>query len=499
MLWLCLRFARLPLEIFTRSQSEGAQAIVIIEQHRVHCCNTHAENMGVKTRSSWATACTLCPDARAIERAPAREQKALQSLARWCYQFTSAVSVQAPDKLLLELQGSLALFGGLHALLLRIQQGIHSQGYSLAIGLAPTPKAASLMSYSKTQACDYINSSGLVPEKFNALLNALPVSTLNTSEQIIAKLCRTGFETLQDVLRLPYAAAGKRYGKAFVLYLQQVQGELSDPQNTICLPEHFTESLHFMQGITETEALLFPMQRLLSLLCTYLRIRQLHCTAFTCLLEHQAVQGQSRNEPRNKTQTLKLGFAQPQNNLKHFMALLSIKLENFKITAPVESIILQSSKLCKAEQTSATLFPALKFTPDDSTLRLLLDKLDARLGTNSMHGLCIQDSHIPEYAWQTLPALQSLSRHKKPVLYPIKTSQRPAWLLSNPLPLQCRHHQLYWHGKLELIEDAERIEGNWWQKPVQRDYFVARREDGTCCWVFQDRLTRHWFIQGLFG
>jgi len=497
MLWLCLRFTRLPLEVFTRGLSECTQAIVIIEQHRVHCCNTHAEAMGIKIRSSWATACTLCPNARAIERKPTQEQKALQSLARWCYQFTSAVSVEAPDKLLLELQGSLALFGGLHALLLCIQQGIHAQGYSLATGLAPTPKAASLMSYSKIQACDYIDNKGqgLASEKFTTLLNALPVSTLNTSEQIIAKLCRTGFETLHDVLHLPYAAAGKRYGKAFVLYLQQVQGERSDPQNTICLPGSFTESLHFMQGITETEALLFPIQRLLSLLCTYLRIRQLHCTAFTCQLKYQTMQGQHQN----KTRILKLGFAQPQNNLKHFMALLGIKLENFKITAPVESITLQASKLCKAEQTSTTLFPALKLAPDDATLRLLLDKLDARLGTNSMHGLCIQNSHIPEYAWQKSPTLHSVSRHKKTVQYQTRTSQRPAWLLNKPLPLQYRQHQLYWHGKLELIEDAERIEGNWWQKPVQRDYFIARREDGICCWIFQNRLTRRWFIQGLFG
>jgi protein ImuB len=430
-----------------------------------------------------------------MERAPAQEQKALQSLARWCYQFTSAVSVEAPDKLLLELQGSLTLFGGLHALLLCIQQGIHAQGYSLATGLASTPKAASLMSYSKVQASDYINSSGrgLAPEKFTTLLNALPVSTLNTSEQIIAKLCRTGFESLNDVLHLPYAAAGKRYGKAFVLYLQQVLGEVSDPQSTIHLPESFTESLHFMQGITETEALLFPMQRLLSLLCTYLRIRQLHCTTFTCLFEHQSGQGGTQ------IQTLKLGFAQPQNNLKHFMVLLGIKLENFKITAPVESITLQANRLCKAEQASATLFPGFDLAADDNTLRLLFDKLSARLGTNAMYGLCMQDSHIPEYAWQTRPDLNPAARHKKPVPYQVKTSQRPIWFLNKPLPLQCRHHQLYWHGKLELIEDTERVEGNWWHKPVQRDYFVARREDGTCCWIFQDRLTRHWFIQGLFG
>ncbi|MBV1906813.1 MAG: DNA polymerase Y family protein [Pseudomonadales bacterium] len=470
------------------------------------CCNAHAEQLGIKKHSSWATACMLSPDAKAIERTPIQEHQALQALARWCYQFTPSVSVETPDKLLLEIQGSLALFNGLYTLLKLIEQNISSQGYSLNTGLAHTPKAATLMSYSKTPPYEYIDQ-GLLYTKAKSLLNALPISALNTTEQLKAKLYRTGFESLDDVFRLPYTAAGKRYGKAFVLYLQQILGQISDPQKFIKLPEQFSETLHFVQGISETEALLFPIQRLLSSLCTYLRTRQLSCTALTWSFEQHSGQ---------KT-TLNLCFSQAQNDLKHFRALVKIKLENFKIIAPIESVTLYANNLNRSEQSSESLFSGFEFSykannqkpiiKNHKATQVLLDKLGARLSNDAVYELCIKDSHIPEYTWQAVPALDTQYKTaSRPRFEPekeqannIRTNPRPAWLLNKPIPLQSKQHQLYWHGKLEIIKNPERIEGNWWQTPIQRDYFIARREDGTYYWVFQDRLTHHWFLQGLFG
>ena len=94
MLWLCLRFARLPLEIFTRSQpQQPTRATVVIEHHRVHCCNAYAEKLGIRAHNSWATACTLSQDAKAIERSTVLEQEAMKALACWCYQFSPAISI----------------------------------------------------------------------------------------------------------------------------------------------------------------------------------------------------------------------------------------------------------------------------------------------------------------------------------------------------------------------------------------------------------------------
>ena len=82
---------------------------------------------------------------------------------------------------------------------------------------------------------------------------------------------------------------------------------------------------------------------------------------------------------------------------------------------------------------------------------------------------------------------------------PDHTPARPRWLLAEPEPVQIHHQQLYWQGPLELLRGPERIEGNWWQQAICRDYFIARHDSGALYWLYQDRLNKRWFIHGLFA
>lgn len=54
-------------------------------------------------------------------------------------------------------------------------------------------------------------------------------------------------------------------------------------------------------------------------------------------------------------------------------------------------------------------------------------------------------------------------------------------------------------SQMQLLTGPERIEGNWWQQSICRDYYVARHRDGMRYWVYQDRITQNWFIHGAFG
>jgi protein ImuB len=70
-----------------------------------------------------------------------------------------------------------------------------------------------------------------------------------------------------------------------------------------------------------------------------------------------------------------------------------------------------------------------------------------------------------------------------------------------PRPQALKRHggRLYWNGRLRLVYGPERIEDNWWHEPVSRDYYIARNSGGQDYWVFRDRLSQHWFIQGVFA
>ena len=84
----------------------------------------------------------LWPPVAVLIRDPAAEQAALERIAAGAFQFTSVVSIAPPAEVLLEIGGSLRLFGGLSHLWTCIEQELEAQGYTASIACAPTPLAA---------------------------------------------------------------------------------------------------------------------------------------------------------------------------------------------------------------------------------------------------------------------------------------------------------------------------------------------------------------------
>ena len=603
MLWLCLRFPLLPLEVFIQdnlganrptqddivesgllekralekntcknSTMEGGvvtnkHPAAVIEQHRILVCNAFATTAGITPGMSLATAQALCSVANIFERDIRLESLALQTLAYSCYRFTPAVTLCPPDSLLLEIGGCLKLFKGLQRLLMMINETIVDLGHEHTVGLAITPKAAALLSRVDTGLdpdCSLdpdlnlntaplkffdpdvldidlpdIGLSGMDKntlnntEAFEQHLHTLPLDVLDCSSKLKDKFRSTGFYCLGDLLRLPGAALGKRYGKDFLVYLKQLTGELPDPQQALELPPQFEGKLDFNDGITSTEMLAFPMKRLLLTLSAYLYGRQLHCSQIRWCMH--LVGG--------NTHELLLHFAQAHNRLEHFLSMSRLKLDNQVLPAPVESLALHADHLRPAEQKNADLFGPLpgdrsgdeqggNDNSRDDDMTMVLDKLRTRLGKNSVYGLSLADSHIPEQAWKTISfgsehnrksprnhqhknhqhrshqpkshqsksslakstpsAINKLNGHDKP-------TNRPLWLLQNPAPVQVRNQRLFWRGELQLLQGPERIEGNWWQQAICRDYFIARHHNGALHWVYRDRLSTNWFVHGTFG
>jgi protein ImuB len=77
--------------------------------------------------------------------------------------------------------------------------------------------------------------------------------------------------------------------------------------------------------------------------------------------------------------------------------------------------------------------------------------------------------------------------------------QRPLWLLDNPQRLEIRQQQLYRQGYLRLLVGPERIESGWWDKDVQRDYFIAENTQGQRYWIFREIGGEgKWYVHGIF-
>jgi protein ImuB len=124
----------------------------------------------------------------------------------------------------------------------------------------------------------------------------------------------------------------------------------------------------------------------------------------------------------------------------------------------------------------------------------LVDRLQARLGETAVRGLHTLDEHRPERAWNTC-APGELGETDEGVL-----AARPLWLLPAPVPLAQNDGRPDLDGALALQRGPERIESGWWDGgDVMRDYFLAHSTRGARLWVFQERRTRRWFLQGIFS
>ncbi|MFN7432785.1 MAG: DNA polymerase Y family protein, partial [Betaproteobacteria bacterium] len=125
-LWLAVALPALPLQLATRALDTLAQSMPVAvidgpaQRPLVACCNAAAQAAGVAPGLKLAAAQALAQDLVALRRNPAHEGEALQELAAWAYQFSAQVTpLDEPggtQGLLLEIGGSLSLFGGRHRL-----------------------------------------------------------------------------------------------------------------------------------------------------------------------------------------------------------------------------------------------------------------------------------------------------------------------------------------------------------------------------------------------
>lgn len=127
MLWLCARFVHLPVE--SRPPASDLLAITdrVASRRVLIAANQPARSAGIEVGMSATAALLKQPQLRLVERSRAEERRSLRALADWGLQFSSSVCSDIDRWLLwLEVGASLKYFGGLGALLARIEHGIQA-------------------------------------------------------------------------------------------------------------------------------------------------------------------------------------------------------------------------------------------------------------------------------------------------------------------------------------------------------------------------------------
>lgn len=429
-----------------------------------------------------ADAWSLLPALAVQERDAGRERRRLETLACWGGGFTPEVSLASPDALLLEIAGSLRLFGGLDALLVRLLHGLAGQGHVVRAALAPTPRAALwLATAGQTGGCALPRC--LHVADLRDALAMLPLDVLELDAAQARRLAGFGARSLGDLLRLPRSGLACRLGAGFATLLAQALGEVPDLRERFRFPESFRDSIELPARIEDAAHLVFAAQRLVQVLCGWLAARGSGIVACRLQLEHE----------RSRATVLELAFAAPTRDPERIVRVLRERLERLSLAAPVESLALLAESPEPLPGREGGLFGE---TVAGEGVMLLIERLQARLGEAGVHAVAARAEHRPECASEPVAP-----GHGKAAAVP---GPRPCWLLPQPQPLPEVGGRPQRDGPLTLLAGPERIESGWWDAgesaavgDVRRDYFVAISSRHEWLWVYRNH--DGWFLQGFFS
>ena len=459
----------------------GPTAIVetVGSQCRILLADSSAVALGVLPGLKLNAAYAMVPQLQVCARDIRRETRLLEFLASWSRRFTSLVSLEMPDTLLLEVGGSLRLFGGLGPLQDRLQQSLMRWHLDYRHAVAPYSRAALWLARGGGHS-----SAGA--DRLVSSLSGLPLTVTGWSDKPLKMLREMGITTIGDCLRLPRDGLARRLGPEHLLDLDRALGKHSDPRLAFRPHGRLSATLQFTGEVDQATELQQAGEQLLKELSLALQ-------------RHQAAVQEVRfsfHHLHHATTVLRVTALEPSLSADRFARLFRDRLENLVLPAPVITLSLRTTRLQPLKATTSSLFRRLRSSRTAGDVTELIECLRNRFGAESVYGLCLVPEHRPESAWKKIG--EDLGRTVAP---PGLDVSRPLWMLDRPLPLVVTPDGPCYEGLLTLKQGPERIETGWWDgRDVARDYFHARNPIGMDLWIYRQRRgCRSWYLHGIFG
>src|SRR6267143_3812094 len=221
----------------------------------------------------------------------------LEHIAAWACQFTPKVSLEPPQGLLLEVEGSLRLFDGLERLLERLREGLDAMELTAQLAVAPAARAALWRS----------RGGG-------ARLEELPLEVIGFDSGGFFR--NIGISTVGELLKLPRDGLARRCGQALLDDLDRALGTMPEAREYFTPPPRFAAKLELPAEVIHANGLLFAARRLLVQLEGLLAARHAGVRAFTVFLCH----------PKAESTAVEIGLASPAREAERLGQLLREKL-----------------------------------------------------------------------------------------------------------------------------------------------------------------------------
>lgn len=430
----------------------------------------------------------------------------LQAVVHTALAMTPHVCMDDDTTVLLEVASTLRLWGGLHRLLLRVEQALHALDIDrFSLACAPTPGAAAL--FARAQ-----RGVNLPEPAWQKRLDALPIAHLHHGKDHASAMASMGLHIVAHLRALPRAGVARRWGEALWAELDRARGERPDPRAWMQPEPVFDERLELPAKAHTTSQVMQGAQRLILRLVAWAGAQHARVARFVLhLLPEPRVQPGGALALGIAAQAgalegaLEVSLAEPSSDGDHLLFMLRERLAHTPAIAPTLELRLTCDAIVRTPAPHGELFPTR--ASEKEGLARMLERLQARLGSGAVRTLESHADHRPERATSLTPvALKTLRTvvHESQPSPPHLT--RPVWLWPMPQPLKEQRGCPWLEGHpLHLLAGPERVESGWWDdRPVLRDYFIAQAHDGSLVWVYRSRLAltsedSGWFLHGRFA
>jgi protein ImuB len=452
---------------------------------------------------------------------------AQQALASIALGFTPRVAL-VDEAVLMEVAGSLRLFGGLSRLAQQLEQ-LARQFFASNMAVVHMIRAQGATSLI---ALGRLRQLRQPPGSVCKRVADLPMHTLTAARPHLSVLERVGCRSWDDMLRLPRDGVARRFGAPLLEALDRARGHAPDSYTWRVLPEYFDEKLELDALVIHAPALMAGVDQLLLGLQAWLLGRQ----SGLCALKLVWQLDKRRDVPPSGE--LVVRTAQPAQDLRHVARLIAEHLAQQRLPAPVHSLSLQSLETEKlADSAAATASLLMEPRRQGDSAVELIERLSARLGQAQVQAWQPHADHRPEQmqrwvnAYDAIKSIASGGRLdwicsqndiKKEDLY-------PSWLLPEPLRLAVAGDSPVYQGRLVRLAGPQRLEATGWlmagdkagnkagdtagvrgKPPAIRDYFIYRSLQAGLLWIYSERLpvgapqavngqTRAWYLHGFFA
>jgi protein ImuB len=557
---VALRIPDLPLQRVLRGRAPGpagsastaARPIAVASEGRIVCADPEARADGVRTGATIAEAIGACGRLEVVPGDPGADATAIRALAEALLLLVPAVELARSDALLLDASAAHLLAGDAcepaGARKRRAADGASGpsarEGARVEASVGPgdavraPEELLARRAIAVAAEMGYVARAAVATGRGPALalalhapgpiawtppggaaraLAALPVSALGLGPDVTARLAALGVDSAGALARLPEGTLAHRFGPAGVVAARLARGEDDSPLVPF-LPETLPEEGVELEGPAESaDPLLFALKRLADRVAARLAGRGLGASRLRVVL---------KLDPRGE-ERLDVPLAAATAAASRWLLPLKEHLFSLRLPAAVVALRLVAVEVAAvpAEQLAIGDRPEAL-----AALEGVLARLAVRLGDAALFAAEPVERYRPEEAYRAVPfgagrrRRTGTARPEQRSLHPAagdrasavaagaapvlasEDGARPTRLLAVPAPVVAegeggRLPALRIDGRPRAVlamDGPERLRGEWWCGPFDRDYYRVRLEELGDCWVYRDGGDGRLWLHGFF-